>query len=63
MQVAVILQGVTNVLMEIVCEIVMKQGNVTSLLFCVFVILGIEGWKNFCKGNTSVLKSVDWHLL
>lgn len=44
------------------CEIVMKQANVTKLFLCVFVILGIEGWKNICKGNTSVLKSVEWYL-
>lgn len=51
----VILQAITNVLMKIVCEIVMKQANIT--FFCVFVILGVERWKNFCKGNVSVLIS------
>ena len=40
--------------MEMVREIAMKQTNLTSN-FCVFVILGIEGWKDVCKGNTSVL--------
>lgn len=29
--------------------------------FCVFVILGIERWKIFCKGNVPVLLCADWH--
>lgn len=31
--------------------------------FCVFVILGVERWKNLCKGKVSILMSVDFYLL